>query len=405
MDASLGNVHVKSLSPNGVVVLMSDKAAANSRPARVFALKGAVKPAAKAATPRLAKAPAAAKVAASPRAASPRPAKSKQTAVGTAKLKPGGTKATSKPTVVAVKETKLSDEAAAHALARHDLASASGELVLLCDCGGARLELSDEQESSFPKDHRAFIVKAAASGTPLGQVQPAPSTDARLSPRVSLTPCWRVASELGLDAVGALQVQIELDTGPLVIRLRPALAYGCAAGSRLKILGSSQRCGTVVRLLRDGRVVVRIDNNGGETACDARPGIVVSAPPTRYENQERLVVVHRGSCIDATVVEWGGADTGSRHTIRLLSEGGAPAGGGAEATVELDLNEFNHCRQRFDSVAAMEAVRLEYCRKVYCRVTSIVEWVAQVASHADRIRLTCNRPVTIVTGVAWIKFY
>ena len=127
---------------------------------------------------------------------------------------------------------------------------------------------------------------------------------------------WRFGYEYnlqhdGLQGDGSLEARVEWKDGltkhVVVLRLDPWLAYGCSEGARLSIRrpGSLEgRSGTVQRTLRDDSVVVRLDGQVVEATIDPTPHTVIRAANPRHDVGTRLLFVHEGSCVDATVMEW-----------------------------------------------------------------------------------------------------
>lgn len=184
---------------------------------------------------------------------------------------------------------------------------------------------------------------------------------------------WQDADGL-VDAEGTCNLHVELrrkhatatvaakkPATTLRLRAKPTLlAYAASQpGLRLALCSGESRharCATLVRALEDGKVVVRVDNvaPGEEEVVDPRPLAVLKSPIFACQAGQRLLLAHKGGLVDATVQSQPGPEAGNRHCV-LLQDG---------CTIEVDLNETNHCDQRFDSIAAFEAARLCYLQQL-----------------------------------------
>jgi hypothetical protein len=83
----------------------------------------------------------------------------------------------------------------------------------------------------------------------------------------------------------------------------------------------------------------------------AAPVSIYISIATQHAVGKRLVVLHKGKLTDATVTAAPLEPLKpARHGLKLASG----------AKIELDLNEFNHCVQRFESVAAYHQARLSF---------------------------------------------
>mmetsp|Transcript_13926 Transcript_13926/g.35924 ORF Transcript_13926/g.35924 Transcript_13926/m.35924 type:complete len:1262 (+) Transcript_13926:78-3863(+) len=111
----------------------------------------------------------------------------------------------------------------------------------------------------------------------------------------------------------------------------------------------------------------------------------------RYAPEERLVLVTRdNSVVDATVVECIGK--GSRHKVAIQ-------GGG---TTIVDLNEFNHAPQHFESVAEYASTRVAYLEQ-------IIDKLSLIEDAITGNRLNCDDQLIYITvltdkkseGTAW----
>jgi hypothetical protein len=134
-----------------------------------------------------------------------------------------------------------------------------------------------------------------------------------------------VPSSMPMQGTGFLRVSVRApksddDPNPRDVawlRFNPWLAYGCAPGTRLLIVDPSDlearhcRFATVKRPFPiessfPDSSIVRPDNPArdarNEETCDARPDTVIPAPRIRYAPGEKLVCVHKGKSVDATVL-------------------------------------------------------------------------------------------------------
>ena len=106
---------------------------------------------------------------------------------------------------------------------------------------------------------------------------------------------------------------------------------------------------------------------------DPRPDTVGRTTSPTYKANQKLLLLHEGVPVDAIVDEWLGIRRGSRHRVRLVAKGTATAaaadakGGkagssaalpvskaGDKFTLDVDLNESNHAKLLFSTVARYE---------------------------------------------------
>ena len=290
--------------------------------------------------------------------------------------------------------------------------------ILLFNCGNARCELVGGEYEAFGDSQDGVLKVVHASGEAVGKVTVARAKAEPFMNRVELKNRWLVGEEHGLrhnglDRHATLEVVLEWkrDDGTraaVQLRIWPWISYACTAGSRLKVAIPSHEfdgaCVTVQRVLEDDRCVCTVDVVDRETVVDPRPDTVLRAIRPAYERGARLLVLHKHTLRDATVLAWLGKThddptLGGRHLLRFDAPLDAPAkgapgaavGGGSGAAVAVvatgaaavaadggaaeeearDLNEYNHSMQRFD-----DAVAYEVARKVYC--AGIVESENQV---------------------------
>ena len=135
----------------------------------------------------------------------------------------------------------------------------------------------------------------------------------------------------------------------LTLRFR----YSLKEGSRVRLPSpefARPCCATVVEVKSDS-IVCAIDNSEEKVELSHDHQTTIQAYIHRLEGQ-RLMVLHEGKLTDATVVAPPSDQLKpARHRLLL------PTG----TEIEQDLNEFNHCVQRLESVSAFEAARASFC--------------------------------------------
>ena len=249
--------------------------------------------------------------------------------------------------------------------------------VLLFNCANSRIELLNGDNVSYFGDAHEGQLKTAA-GEAVGRVTVAREKAEPFMNRVEFKNRWMVGTESGLahdglDRHATIDVAIEWkrdDNGQKVsvaLRVWPWISYACTAGSRLKIMMPAHEfdgaCVTVQRVLDDDRCVCTIDVVDKETLVDPSPETTLRTSRHSYAPGTRLLVLQRFTMRDTTVIEWLGAGggvedviLGGRHRLRY------EAGPSGEAEEEVrDLNDYNHSQQSFDSEAAYDETRCEYC--------------------------------------------
>ena len=227
---------------------------------------------------------------------------------------------------------------AAHAFARHALATeAADHLLEVLDCHGARFEVTGGSPAQLPRS-LACPVRAVATGRLLGWAREPPTPQTSLGKRLHFLAMWLLAADLPADEEDAISAHIVAGGGDdVTLRLWPTRAYACAVGARLRTLGAQPVCGTVMRILPDARVVLRVDNSKEQLLVDAAPGVVYPLTLLRELTADmRLLVQRSGGCVEASVAE-----------LRAS---------------HFDLNEFNHgvLDGRFASLDDMESARTRY---------------------------------------------
>lgn len=80
-----------------------------------------------------------------------------------------------------------------------------------------------------------------------------------LEQRIHFYKQWLLASDLELASDGSFAARIQ--GTDVWMRVWPLVHYACSVGVQLIVLGDEPRCGTLVRLLKDSRGVVQVDNS------------------------------------------------------------------------------------------------------------------------------------------------
>eukprot|EP00966_Prymnesium_polylepis_P076935 1782705-Prymnesium_polylepis.1 len=202
--------------------------------------------------------------------------------------------------------------------------------------------------------------------------------------RVEFPNKWLSGAEHGLihngyQGEGVLDLSIEFRKDGkgkkqrIAVRVIPWLAYSCSKGARVSIrsIGSPQGyTGMVDRMIVNypspgsSRWVVRLDNKSvdkGEEIVDVKPENVVLCTQTAYAPGTKIHFLHGKVGRNANVVEWLGAQNGSKHKVEMgefVNEEGltVPA-----QNIVTSLNECNHAVQRFDSAKDNEEIRKAIC--------------------------------------------
>ena len=167
-----------------------------------------------------------------------------------------------------------------------------------------------------------------------------------------------------------------------LLRLTPTeVACACARGTRVALCSAAstqEACATVVGLDAQGHAIVSVDNATslrvfaawsagffGKASRGAlhgvriapRPATMLAAGAPRHPQGTRLLVLRDGALLDMSVKQCLGAAHGSGH---LLEDA-------LGVVRRLDLNELNHCAQRFESAAALAVARDDYCAAMATR--------------------------------------
>ena len=157
---------------------------------------------------------------------------------------------------------------------------------------------------------------------------------------------------------GVRAVEATLEGHDQSVRLKLHFRYTLAAAARVHFPSpefSSPCCATVMEV-KPGSITCAIDNSDEQMKLShsQRTTIPICATILRPVGQ-RLMVLHEGKLADATVVASPSDPSKPARHLLLLPTG---------TEINLDLNEFNHCVQRLESVAAYEAARASFCESL-----------------------------------------
>ena len=279
---------------------------------------------------------------------------------------------------------------------RHDgpsrhMTEHEGLRALIFNCYRAKFEVAEGDVDGLPTSSSYNLV--AASGTVIGSVGVADKKGVDFKDRVKMKNVWLPGHAHGLyhpsdQGDASLEVtfeyKVDADVHRVCLLVSPWLSYSCSVGARflLKKPGEPEgKCATVQRLLGDDRCAMRVDGDSKETLFDPRPDTAIPAVLARHEPGTHLLFLAGSSCVDAVVEEMPEEDwlkgsrrrqrgyrlpeaaLGSRHWIRVLTEGHSLH----DKVIEADLNQCNHCVQRFNTVAAYEQARLLHCADIITR--------------------------------------
>jgi Ran GTPase-activating protein (RanGAP) involved in mRNA processing and transport len=321
-----------------------------------------------------------------------------------------------------VREFKLRDEERPPALmdkqeSRHvqapSLDGVGAGMLLLFNCNKARFKLVIGDTSTLPEKYEYSLF--ARNGATLGKVKIPAKKGLPFEERVSFEHRWLPGVDYGLvhhfrQGPGTLELELEWEIevdeaappvkgGAVALRgapqfrpghvqravllVSPWLAYACCVGARLNLIAPGDYCGrvsTVQRVLRDDTVVVRVDATTEEKIVDPRPDRCVPTSTVRYPKATPILYLHNDECVDACVVEmpkkeWeetserrkddnGGnrpdLKSGNRHWVEMTVKDKV-------SIVAADLNEYNHCQPRFETVAEYEEQRVQHCLDMVAR--------------------------------------
>ena len=262
---------------------------------------------------------------------------------------------------------------------RHRLVTEPATLKLVFNCYNAELEVTDWTNKHNPFDklplEQSFdLCLKGNRQAKLGRIKLAYSLSTTFLERVEFPNQWLLAEEYGVTNDGwqggcMLELELVWAKDVATIKVRAWLAYATTVGARVATRRPGNAYGqsaTVQRILGDDRVVARIDSYSksdgvrGEVIVDLTPSNVVRTAFPHYERGTRLLLLHEGHMVDASVLHWLGAldpTEGSRHMVLLRSH---LAKTGTQAWH--DLNEFNHVVVPAEmSAEVYEQRRTRYC--------------------------------------------
>ena len=136
--------------------------------------------------------------------------------------------------------------------------------------------------------------------------------------------------------------------------------------------GGGSGCVTIISN-EAGVIRARVDNpvdTNGEFELKTTATRARLAQQLHYPKGTPIMVVADGKLIDAVVVSWCSLELGNRHRLvhkqpaATKAEPSTEEEGARAQEFELDLNEANHCMQRFPSATAYEEARATHCKRV-----------------------------------------
>jgi len=309
---------------------------------------------------------------------------------------------------------------------RHNWVKANEWLVLLFNCHAAPCEVSGGDVCALSPSEAYELMVADDSSEAIGAIQPGSEP---LLERVHFHNAWARGhvdtSMAAAESDFIVHAQLWLRGAPLqppvYLRVYPHTAYGARIGTRCelhKVLGPQADVitgsATVQEILDDDRCVVRLDNVGIGTSgeivsdrvvVDLRPDSVLRTQRPQYKPGVRLIVLHNNRCYDAVVhrslslnlesksraKHMARPEDGTRHELLMglhataamersavaaaatlaqspaAAAAPADARGATDALETLDLNQYNHCRQRqLPSGEWLTWSRYEQARVSYC---------------------------------------
>lgn len=321
---------------------------------------------------------------------------------------------------------------------RHDWAMPGG-LILLFNCHGCWVEIIEGDASSLMQEEGGTVRLVAAFNLQVvGHLRAPSSPTETFQERVVLWNEWLPWSSPDVLPEEAPTLLVEAKgsrKATLTLAVRPWLAYGCSIGARLKM--HNGYC-TVTAVREDDRceVVRDVAVDGTITLIDPTPETVSRTSSPSYKPGQKLMLLHNGRLVDAVVELWLGLRRGSRHRVRLggTSDRASRASGesfnrrkAAAPMVEVDLNESNHARLLFSTVAKYGAVRAAYLealaskhavvqdpttkqslptidQRIYLRTCNTADPIAverqEVAAEGDAAAKSTIRPLSPGMGVA-----
>lgn len=252
------------------------------------------------------------------------------------------------------------------------------------NCHNAAFEISfwSGEEAGVPLDkipgERSFDLVSPKSKKRLGRVGLSKDIGMPFLERVLFPDEWMLAMDHGLlqdgwQGSGILELELVVGTNILKMTVYPWLSYGCSIGARFlmrKLQGAGGVCATVQRILNDDRIVARIDGHSkmdgvkGEVILDLQPSAIVRTTSVGFPRDTRLLLLHGGKLVDATVLHWLGSTDHkdcSRHMVMIKSLSDMTG-----VQVWYDLNQYNHLPLLSKAESEMDANRFEVIRTRYC---------------------------------------
>ena len=255
---------------------------------------------------------------------------------------------------------------------RHDWAGPAG-VILLFNCANCTATVADGSSdlTTIPPDE-VIELTAGFNLQVVGKVREAKSMSEEFADRIQWANEWLPwrTQDVVPTETPVLTIQLKWKgKSSATLLVRPWIAYGCAVGSRIKML-STGRMTTIVNILPDDTCEVVADNDPTEhrEMVDPRPDTVTRTMSPAYKGGQKLLLLHEGEAVDAVVDEWLGVRHGSRHRVRLAAKADAKHKAhhkkGGQVMLEVDLNEANHTKLMFPTVARYEDARLKYLEAV-----------------------------------------
>ena len=272
---------------------------------------------------------------------------------------------------------------------RADHAGAATPLLCLSFAGGS-VDVMTTSVSFLAGTHYPGKLTLVGRGETVGWINSVPyhDKDKPLETRACLTDPyeWWLPAKYGLDAASRtieLHYFVEGATEPsATVLCKPNAAYaGGLPGLRLRTLIKPCFSGTLIAWREDGLCDVREDN-GETTAVEMTPSEVETLPDMpRHPTGQRLLALHAGRLVDAELM---GYTEAGRSRLAVGRVG-----------VEVDLNRFNHCMQRFGSVAEYVAAAEDFCMHVIGEVGVIILHTEHSPSHPICIRYPISIPPSL----------
>ena len=113
----------------------------------------------------------------------------------------------------------------------------------------------------------------------------------------------------------------------------------------------------------------------------------------KYKPGVKIMLLHEGVWVDASIEEYFGVKDGSRHRVRVTRAEGGKAEEGKNAkekrpawvSLDVDLNEANHTKLLFQSVGKYEEARLHYCEKLVAKHATVRDALKDVDESGDGV--------------------